>query len=735
MKEPMLHVREEPMQEKEGGAADLSRPSLESTLLRIANRYVGEHPPHPFVFRTFQRDGIRGTDSYYFNFDFTERFPEAKDGESVYACAKVWSDRSTTVRLRLNCCCPAVVYINGQPVYRSTSEVEIRKQRADDFEVRLKRGWSHFAVQFTKRASGFGGEFGTVSAKWQYLPFLAPGIERSGQMGWIYTKPLRGTLPELPKEGWSELGSGAEWLPVRRWSEEQLAVGQLHRLYGLQADHYAIGWAKVRLKQKGVADYTLKGSSEGKIRVLVGGKLVYASDTAGVFKVPLQEKYGVHSVVVQSFCGARDWGFRAEVWHGEDRMDWLPGGAAQGMPDAWMFLGPFSSAETPAALREPTLNGLFESAGGPVYWRVDQPETWVRPSLENALFAKWNYPLGVTLYGLLQTGRTLGRVDLIAYARSHIEACSSMAVYTMWDKERYGLPGINHQLSKIDMLDDCGSFGSVLLEAGKEGVLQGAAECAERIADYIAEGQSRLPDGTLYRVFSDSENLWADDLYMSVPFLCRYALLTGKMSYMDDAAKQFLRFKRYLFLPECKLMSHVYDFSYGTATNIPWGRGNGWVLFSLSELLAVLPAEHPDRPELIRFFQTLCKGILQCQGNRGLWHQVLTDPESYEETSCTAMFVYALSRGIRFGWLDFEDAPVEAAIRAWEGLERLAIDRQGNVHGVCRGSWYSFNPDYYKRELLPLLNDTHGIGIVLLAGVEVIRLQEWMQEEKKGGEA
>ncbi|WP_217620905.1 glycoside hydrolase family 88 protein, partial [Bacillus sp. GbtcB13] len=81
-------------------------------------------------------------------------------------------------------------------------------------------------------------------------------------------------------------------------------------------------------------------------------------------------------------------------------------------------------------------------------------------------------------------------------------------------------------------------------------------------------------------------------------------------------------------------------------TNIPWGRGNGWVLFSLSELLAVLPTEHPDRKELIRLFRTLCGGILQCQGDSGLWHQVLTDPESYEETSCTAMFVYALSRGI-----------------------------------------------------------------------------------------
>jgi len=36
------------------------------------------------------------------------------------------------------------------------------------------------------------------------------------------------------------------------------------------------------------------------------------------------------------------------------------------------------------------------------------------------------------------------------------------------------------------------------------------------------------------------DTMWADDLYMSVPFLCRYYQLTGKEKYIDDAARQFL---------------------------------------------------------------------------------------------------------------------------------------------------------------------------------------------------
>ena len=38
--------------------------------------------------------------------------------------------------------------------------------------------------------------------------------------------------------------------------------------------------------------------------------------------------------------------------------------------------------------------------------------------------------------------------------------------------------------------------------------------------------------------------MWADDLYMSVPFLVRYSQFTGDQKYLDDAANQFFGFKK-----------------------------------------------------------------------------------------------------------------------------------------------------------------------------------------------
>jgi rhamnogalacturonyl hydrolase YesR len=111
-----------------------------------------------------------------------------------------------------------------------------------------------------------------------------------------------------------------------------------------------------------------------------------------------------------------------------------------------------------------------------------------------------------------------------------------------------------------------------------------------------------------------------------------------------------------------------------------------------------------------------------------MWHQVLNAPDSYPETSCTSMFIYAFARGIQHGWLEQPDAYIKSVFQAWEALNRISIDKNGNVYGVCRGSEFSFTPEYYKKELPWNLNDTHGIGIVLLAGVEMLKLMKHLKK-------
>lgn len=380
---------------------------------------------------------------------------------------------------------------------------------------------------------------------------------------------------------------------------------------------------------------------------------------------------------------------------------------------SWLGLYPLREAHE-IDLVHPTEN---------TYWRFKYKDLWLRPYYGAGNFGRWSYPLGVTLYGLLRIGQLLNDKDIINYVRAHVERCSETFDYALWDKEQHGgAASLHNLLCSIDSLDDCGSFGSLIEEAELSLGTKNTEEICSYISDYIEFRQPRLENGAFCRRNQlhsfHNDTMWLDDLYMSVPFLCRRFLITGEEKYIDDAANQFLQYKKLLYMDAGGLMSHVFDLRHGLPTGVAWGRGNGWTLFSLSEWLSLSPPEHPKRKELEDFFKSLCRACGDVQSEDGRWHQVLNEPDSYLETSCTAMFACAFMRGRRMGLLD--ESYAEKAARAVSSIIENCTDENGNVYGVCRGSEFAFSPDYYKNDLLPRTNDTHGTGIVLLAIYEVM---------------
>ena len=151
-----------------------------------------------------------------------------------------------------------------------------------------------------------------------------------------------------------------------------------------------------------------------------------------------------------------------------------------------------------------------------------------------------------------------------------------------------------------------------------------------------------------------------------------------------------------------------------------WGRANGWALLAQLDLLDHLPAEFPQREELLGLLQKHILGIARYQSAEGLWHQLLDMKDSYPETSCSAIFTYVVARAVNRGYLE----PSYAAIagRGWQGV-MTRIRPDGQIEGVCTGTGVGDDLEFYYNRPAPL-NDVHGIGFILLAGAEVMQLAQ-----------
>lgn len=706
---------------EESMAAQTNGTDIAHVLTVMAQRYIGEHPPHGPVYRVTRASEIRKLENHTYSFPIERIFPEMRTDQRVYAWAKLWIEEPHEFVFLLRCFGPVRLFHNGEQRFGSAPEEEAEGAQPLKLKIGLVRGWNHFVLELGKRVDGrCGAEFGSGNRKNKPYTFLAPSLEREGEEGWIYTTPMECQLTPIPAVTLAEAAVGAaSWLPLRAGTSA--GEGRLERLYGLNPGMKAISWTSVRVDPAMTGPVTVSGIAYGPVTFVWNGHTIYeAAAGAGSFSFNLEACRRSGNLVAYSTCGSESWGF--QLLGDMTNAALTAPIKVHGYANEWLHLGPFAAEDEVRADDYMSMDTVASGSAGEVFWTTDEPGAYVRPFLENELFGRWNYPLGVTLFGLLETSRLLARSDMADYVTRHVEFATSTYAYSLWDRKQFGAAGLNNQLSHIDSLDDCGSFGALAILADRVRQLKGARAVSEDIAHYIMSVQDRLEDGTLYRQIGVSPSMhntmWCDDMYMSVPFLCRYSELSGDIRYVEEASRQLLLYKKYLYMADRQIMSHVYDVGSDKASLTTWGRGNGWVFFSLAVLLQALPKGHSSYKDILCFYQKLAQGYLRLQGKSGLWHQVLTDPESYEEASCTSMFIYGFALGVRHGWLQQPQAYTRAVMSGWDGLCARAIDKRGNLYGVCKGSSWSYSNAYYKHELGWNLNDTHGIGIVLLAGIE-----------------
>ncbi len=364
--------------------------------------------------------------------------------------------------------------------------------------------------------------------------------------------------------------------------------------------------------------------------------------------------------------------------------------------------------------------GYVDQNTGNRYSSLDKMPNNVRLRLESP-YTDWRYWNGVLNIAMLNASEVLHESAYAEFARKNVAFGFDSYKYfesTYKNEGKWNFPF--GQFFIMEELDDCGAIGASVIEVNRTEKQTRYKEYIERASKHILSRQSRLNDGTLVRSFPHQWTLWADDLYMGLSFTSRMGEVTGDAKYFDDAAQQVINFHKYLFNENAGLMYHCWYSDIDRHGVAMWGRANGWALVAQVELLDRLPKNHPKRDTLLMLLQRHIVGISRYQSGSGLWHQLLDKTDSYLETSCSAMFVYAVARSIKKGYI--EDRYASIALRGWEGV-LTKIRPDGQVEGVCAGTATSDDLVHYYNRPTPL-NDIHGIGAIILAGVAVMQINE-----------
>lgn len=171
----------------------------------------------------------------------------------------------------------------------------------------------------------------------------------------------------------------------------------------------------------------------------------------------------------------------------------------------------------------------------------------------------------------------------------------------------------------------------------------------------------------------------------------------------DKDERLFYRDSRYLTQKEAN------------GAKVFWGRGNGWVLGGLAEMLQDFPKNDKNRKFYEELFVTLSARVAELQSADGFWHASMLDPASYPspETSATGFIVYALAYGVNEGLLD-KDTYLPIVEKGWKALVS-AVETDGKLGYVQP---IGADPKKVTRDM----TEVYGVGAFLLAGNQIYKM-------------
>jgi unsaturated rhamnogalacturonyl hydrolase len=234
--------------------------------------------------------------------------------------------------------------------------------------------------------------------------------------------------------------------------------------------------------------------------------------------------------------------------------------------------------------------------------------------------------------------------------------------------------------------------------------------------------------------------MWLDGIFMASTYMAQYAKVFNAAEWLDVATTQTKMIYEKTLDPATGLLMHAWDESRQQKwcdpatgqSHYPWSRAMGWYTMAVMDILDYLPADHPDRKDLINIMQKTCDALLKVRDPKsGIWYQVLNQDGregNYLEGSGSAMYIYVFAKGARLGYLDAKYRNIANSAFDEFIKQLVTVDDNGlvTIHNICGGCGLGGNPyrdgsyEYYINEKR-FDNDTKGVAPFILASIELDR--------------
>jgi unsaturated rhamnogalacturonyl hydrolase len=259
---------------------------------------------------------------------------------------------------------------------------------------------------------------------------------------------------------------------------------------------------------------------------------------------------------------------------------------------------------------------------------------------------------------------------------------------------------------------------------------------AEKVyTDYLKT--KRTKEGGVSHLMLFTE-LWDDTVFMIGEFMLNMYQATGDEKYLDEFMKQFRLHRERLRDADTGLWYHGWDSDNkihctfcsqmhwadkeSRRSKEIWGRGNGWIVVTLSDALEILPQNSIYRNEVEGYLEEMIVPLPKFQDTAtGHWFQLPvrnTDNDNWIESSSTAMFAYGISTALRLGLVN-DNAYRESVASAYNGLREYSIipadKKYLTTQNVCLGTCIGDKEYYFKRGSQK--GKPYGIGMAMIFGL------------------